>query len=249
MQHIDYNSIADLYDLYVTADYDIPFFMSETKSVEGQVLELTAGTGRLSLPLIEAGVKLTCVDSSNAMLEVLSRKLKKRGLHADIICADVCRLSLPTQFELAILPFQAFMEIVGEENQRAALAAVFKCLAPGGRFICTLHNPAIRRKQVDGLLRLVGQFPTEDGTLVVSGFEQGGTPVVSRQQFFEFFDGDGRLLEKRLLQMKFAFVEKDEFEQMAQSVGFRVAQLYGNYDRTPFDPAQSPVMIWGLEKN
>jgi SAM-dependent methyltransferase len=249
MQHIDYNSIADLYDLYVTADYDIPFFMSETKSVEGQVLELTAGTGRLSLPLIEAGVKLTCVDSSNAMLEVLSRKLKKRGLHADIICADVCRLSLPTQFELAILPFQAFMEIVGEENQRAALAAVFKCLAPGGRFICTLHNPAIRRKQVDGLLRLVGQFPTEGGTLVVSGFEQGGTPVVSRQQFFEFFDGDGRLLEKRLLQMKFAFVEKDEFEQMAQSVGFRVAQLYGNYDRTPFDPAQSPVMIWGLEKN
>jgi hypothetical protein len=43
-------------------------------------------------------------------------------------------------------------------------------------------------------------------------------------------------------------VEKDEFEQMAQSAGFRAAQLYGNYDRDPFDPAQSPVMIWVLEK-
>ncbi len=249
MQHIDYNSIVEIYDLYVTADYDIPFFLSETKSVEGQVLELMAGTGRLSLPLIEAGVKLTCVDSSNAMLEVLSRKLKQRGLRADIHCADVCRLDLPARFELAILPFQAFMEIIGEENQSEALAAVFKCLAPGGRFICTLHNPAIRRKQVDGLLRLVGQFPTGSGTLVVSGFEQGGNPVVSRQQFFEFFDGEERLLEKRLLQMKFAFVEKDEFDYMAQSVGFRVAQLYGSYDRAPFDPVQSPVMIWELEKN
>jgi SAM-dependent methyltransferase len=249
MQHIDYDNIADIYDLYVTADYDLPFFMSETKSVEGRVLELMAGTGRLSLPLNEVGVKLTCVDSSNAMLEVLSRKLKQRGLHADIICADVCRLSLPAQFELAILPFQAFMEIIGEENQRAALAEVFKCLVPGGRFVCTLHNPAIRRKQVDGVLRLVGHFPTEGGTLVVSGFEQGGKPVVSRQQFFEFFDADGRLLEKRLLQMKFAFVEKDEFEQMAQSAGFHVAQLYGSYDRDPFDPAQSPVMIWRLEKS
>ncbi|MCI0691798.1 class I SAM-dependent methyltransferase [candidate division KSB1 bacterium] len=235
--------------IFVSKSLKLPFFVLETKSVQGPVLELMAGTGRLSLPLIEARVKLTCVDSSNAMLEVLSRKLKQRGLHADIICADVCRLALPARFELAILPFQAFMEIIGEENQRAALAAVFRCLAPGGGFICTLHNPAIRRKQVDGLLRLVGQFPTEGGTLVVSGFEQGGNPVVSRQQFFEFFDGEGRLLEKRLLQMKFAFVEKDEFEQMAQSVGFRVAQLYGNYDRTPFDPAQSPVMIWRLEKN
>lgn len=272
MQHIDYNSIAEIYDLYVTADYDVPFFLSEIKPVQGPVLELMAGTGRLSLPLIESGVKLTCVDSSSAMLEVLSRKLQQRGLHAEVVCADVCQLSLPVAFELAILPFQAFMEIIGEENQRAALAAVFKCLAPGGRFICTLHNPAIRRKQVDGLLRLVGQFPTEggtqtamekrsaailaadkmpalpSGTLVVSGFEQGGNPVVSRQQFFEFFDGEGRLLEKRLLQMKFAFVEKDAFEPMAQSAGFRIAQLYGSYDRAPFDPALSPVMIWVLEK-
>ncbi len=248
MQHIDYDSIAELYDLYVTADYDVQFFISETEAVNGPILELTAGTGRLSLPLIETGAKLTCVDSSNAMLAVLSRKLQQRGLHAEVVCADVCQLSLPATFELALLPFQSFMEIIGTENQRAALAAVFKCLAPGGRFICTLHNPAIRRKQVDGVLRLVGQFPAESGTLVVSGFEQGGNPVVLRQQFFEFFDGDGRLREKRLLQMKFAFVEQHEFEPMARDAGFRIAQLYGGYDRAPFDPAQSPVMIWVLEK-
>ncbi|MCG3156934.1 MAG: hypothetical protein DKINENOH_03559 [bacterium] len=248
MKEIDYNSIAEIYDLYVTADYDIPFFLSEIKPVQGPILELMAGTGRLSLPLIEAGAKLTCVDSSSAMLDVLSRKLQQRGLRAEVVCADVCQLSLPARFELAILPFQAFMEIIGDENQRAALAAVCKCLAPGGRFICTLHHPAIRRKQVDGLLHFVGHFPTKDGTLVVSGFEQGGNPVVSRQQFFEFFDGDGRLREKRLLQMKFAFVEKGDFEQMAQSAGFRIVQLYGSYDRAQFDPAQSPVMIWVLEK-
>jgi len=249
MQNINYNSIAEIYDLYVTADYDVPFFLSEIKPVQGPIIELMAGTGRLSLPLIASGAKLTCVDSSSAMLDVLSQKLRQRGLPAEIVSADVCQLRLPAAFELAILPFQSFMEIIGEENQRATLDAVFASLVPGGRFICTLHNPAIRRKQVDGLLRFVGQFPTEGGTLVVSGFEQGGNPVVSRQQFFEFFDGDGRLLEKRLLQMEFAFVEQDEFEQMAQSAGFRVAQLYGNYDRAPLDPAQSPVMIWSLEKS
>src|SRR5262245_12516775 len=248
MHRIDYDSIAEIYDLYVTTDYDIPFFLSEVQKAPGPILELMAGTGRISLHLIEAGATLTCVDSSMGMLDVLSRKLSRRGFHSDIHCGDVCSLNLPSRFELAILPFQAFMEIVGEEKQQAALAAVFAHLAPGGRFICTLHNPAIRRAQVDGSLRLVGRFPADDGTLVVSGAEQGGRPVVTRLQFFEFFGQDGRLIWKRMLPMEFVFVERDEFELMARSVGFQVAQLYGGYDRAPFDPATSPSMIWLLEK-
>ena len=248
MPPIDYDSVAEIYDLYVTADYDVPFFLSEVREVKGPILELMAGTGRLSLPLIAAGAALTCVDSSQGMLDVLSRKLAERGLHADVRCLDVCRLDLPPRFELAILPFQAFMEITREEDQRAALVSIYESLAPGGRFICTLHNPAIRRMQADGVLRLVGRFPVEEGTLVVSGFEQGGRPVVTRLQFFELFGADGRLLWKRLLPMEFAFVERDAFEEMARSAGFRVTDLYGSYDRSPFDPTTSPVMIWALEK-
>lgn len=122
-------------------------------------------------------------------------------------------------------------------------------MAPGGRFLCTLHNPAVRRAQVDGVLRVVGSFPAESGTLVVSGFEQGGRPVVKRLQFFELFGPDGRLLWKRLLPMEFAFVEKDAFEEMARGAGFRVTGLFGSYDRAPFDPERSPVMIWSLAKD
>lgn len=246
MPNTDYDRIAEIYDLYVTTGYDVPFFVSEASGVRGPVLELTAGTGRLSLPLIEAGADLTCVDSSRGMLDVLARKLAERGLHADLLCTDVAGLDLPSRFSLALLPFQSFMEIVGEDNQRATLAGVFRCLVPGGRFICTMHNPAIRRAQVDGVLRLVGRFPAGDGALVVSGVEQGGRPVVSRLQFFDFFGPDGRLRERRLLPMEFAFVEKEAFERMAQDAGFRIATVYGDYERRPFEE-RSPVMIWILE--
>jgi SAM-dependent methyltransferase len=245
---IDYDSVAEFYDLYVTADYDIPFFLAETKNLAGPVLELTAGTGRLSLPLIQAGVRLTCVDGSRGMLDVLSGKLKERGLHAQLQCADICHLQPQTFFQLAILPFQSFMEIVGEDRQRQALAAVFACLTPGGRFVCTLHNPVLRRTQVDGVLRIVGRYPTRDGTLVVSGFEQGGCPVVTRLQFFEFFGHDGRLRLKQLLPMQFALIEKEHFESMARDAGFRILKLYGGYDRSEFDTLRSPVMIWVLQK-
>lgn len=246
---IDYDSVAEIYDLYVTADYDIPFFLQETANVAGRVLELTAGTGRLSLPLIQAGVQMTCVDGSQGMLDVLSRKLKDRGLGAELKCADVCRLELHARFELALLPFQSFMEIVGEQRQRQALSAVFAHLAPGGRFICTMHNPAVRRVQVDGTLRIVASVPAQDGTLVVSGFETGGHPVVNRIQFFEFFGPDGVLRSKRLLPMEFEFMEADQFASMARDAGFRVVDLHGNYDRSPYDAGRSPVMIWLLQKD
>lgn len=249
MPPIDYDSVAEIYDLYVTADYDVAFFLSQVAKTEGPVLELTAGTGRLSLPLIEAGARLTCVDRSQSMLDILSRKLAERELQADVLCADISELESPTRFELALLPFQAFMEIVDETKQRAALARVEACLEPGGRLICTLHNPQPRRRQVDGVLRVIGQFPTRDGgRLVVSGFEQGGDPVVHRLQFFEFFDSQGHLLSKRLLPMEFTLIDHDAFETMARDAGFRVAQLYGDYDRGSFDSESSPVMIWVLEK-
>jgi len=246
---IDYDSIADIYDLYVTADYDVAFFTSEVRKVKGPVLELMSGTGRLSLPLLEAGAQLTCVDVSRGMLDILSRKVARKGLEADVRCQDARRLELPSRFELAILPFQAFMEIVGEESQAATLAAIHASLSPRGRFICTLHNPAVRRTQVDGTLRVMGQFPTDEGTLVVSGFETGGQPVVRRLQLFEHFGTDGYLLSKRMLAMEFTLVEREGFEAMARGAGFRIVELFGGYDREPFDPVTSKVMIWVLERD
>ncbi len=248
MPGIDYEGVAELYDLYVTADYDVAFFVDEVRRARGPVVELTSGTGRLSIPLVEAGADLTCVDISRAMLAVLERKLAARGLAAAVVCADVCRLSLDRRFELALLPFQAFMEIVAEPDQAAALASVFALLEPGGRFICTMHNPAVRRASVDGVFRVMGRFPAEGGTLVASAVETGGRPVVTRLQFLELFDTAGTLVWKRLQAMEFTMVERETCERLARAAGFRVASLFGDYRRSPFDPGSSPVMIWVLER-
>ncbi len=248
MENINYDNIAELYDLYVNTDYDFEFFTSEITPPGMKVLELTSGTGRLSIPLIKTGAKLTCVDFSQSMLDILAAKLERHHLSARLVCADVCEMNFQEEFELAIFPFQSFMELVTKERQDMVLAAVFRGLEAGGRFICTLHNPAIRKKTVDGVLRIVHHFQKNSGTLIVSGYEQGGNPVVIRHQFFEYFDAAGRMVWKRMLPMWFAFIEQTDFQEMAEQAGFRVLTLYGNYNRSEFDPVQSPVMIWVLEK-
>ena len=105
---IDYDRVADVYDLYVAQDSDVGFFVAEAKKARGKVLELMCGIGRVSLPLIEeAGADLTCVDASEGMLARLQeKKLGERGLQARLVRQDVRRLDLPEgEFDLAIVPF------------------------------------------------------------------------------------------------------------------------------------------------
>jgi len=132
------------------------------------------------VPLAADGVTLTCVDSSEVMLEKLRWKLNVRGLQAEVVHQDVRYLSLRKWFDLAILPFNSISEIVTAEDRQATLRRIHNHLLPGGRFICTLHNPIVRRRQVDGELRVAGSYGVgESGErLVLSVAElQGNKPT------------------------------------------------------------------------
>ncbi|MGB5400132.1 MAG: class I SAM-dependent methyltransferase, partial [Thermoanaerobaculia bacterium] len=61
MPAFDYSLVADLYDSFCRFEDDIEFFRKCLQGSTGPVLELMAGTGRISLPLLEAGVELVCV--------------------------------------------------------------------------------------------------------------------------------------------------------------------------------------------
>ncbi len=249
---IDYARVANLYDTYVRTTFDVPFFLEQAKKTSGQVLELMSGTGRVSLPLIEAGVQLTCVDRSREMLSVLRSKLRQRGLAACTHLADVRDLDLEEQFELIIIPFHAFSELTSPGDQQKTLNAIHRHLTSTGRFICTLHNPPVRLKRVDGHLRLWGKFPLDQahGLLLLWGQEEFASDgrTVDLLEFLEEYDAYGVMRARTLLEVAYYPFLRAEFERLAQSSGFRVVALFGNYDHAEFQDETSPYMIWVLEK-
>jgi ubiquinone/menaquinone biosynthesis C-methylase UbiE len=115
---MDYAQFADLYDAFVKFEDDIPFFVSECLKSTGPVLELMAGSGRVTVPLLESGVELTCVDVCSDMLARLRSKLASRRLSAKVVRSDVRVLPFGASFELAILPFNSFSELVSEGERR-----------------------------------------------------------------------------------------------------------------------------------
>jgi SAM-dependent methyltransferase len=244
---VDYRLVANFYDSLVQFDEDVPFFVQEVAAVGGPVLELMAGTGRLSIPLVEAGARLTCVDSSPDMLGVLRRKLQDRGLTAEIVEADVRTMDLARRFDLAILPFNSFSELVSVSDQLQALRSVHQALHETGRFTCTLHNPVVRLRTIDGEWHSVEPAPLPSGEGGVGlryrlDFDPE-TRTVTGTQVFETFGCKGEQTAEHPQHVRFSLPSYSEFLERAHSSGFSVITIYGNYDRAPYREEDSPYII------
>jgi SAM-dependent methyltransferase len=250
-QPIQFDRIADLYDSYVRTEFDVPFWLKEAQSVGGKVLELTCGTGRVSIPLLKAGVDLTCVDYSTGMLSVLRRKLEEHALQCPIYYQDMADLSLPDRFELIFIPFHSLSEVVERDRQRRVLQRIHTHLSEGGRFICTLQNPAVRTASMDGNWNLAGEYRTEEGDALVIRSRltyDKVSHVASGHEVFEKFARDGSAVDRRSLNVVFYLFEKTEFELLAAENGFEVVALYGDYEYHPFREETSAFTIWKLRK-
>jgi len=249
MPAMNYDRVAHLYDAYVQTELDIPFFLEEAKKAGGPVLELMCGTGRVSIPLLEAGIDLTCVDSSAGMLEVFRNKLRDSGLSAEVIEADVCDLSLDRRFDLIFIPFHSFAEITDPAQQRQALRAIRSHLSPTGRFICTLHNPPARLKLATGTKVKRGDFPLPDGNILTLSSVENYDPAsgcVQGTQFYEIRGWEGAVAARMAVDLHFRLFSYCEFQSLAAAAGFVPVHVYGDYARASFDMDTSPFMIWVL---
>ncbi len=246
-----YGQVAALYDTYVQADFDVDFFRERVSCCTGPVLELMAGTGRLSRILFEHNPRLTCVDISREMLHVLSGKFPEPRLRPAVVCADVRALPLETAYELAIIPFNSFAELISFEDQREGLAELSRVLIPGGKVICTLHNPAVRRTSLDGQERLLGRHAMERGReleVLVTGTLDRDTGVARSRQLFRIWDSQGGLEDELLQDVHFALISEERFAELAGATGFELAELTGNYDGSAYACDTSPFMIWTIRK-
>ena len=97
----------------------------------GAVLDVCVGDGR-NLPHYPAGVSVTGVDWSPAMVEASRRMAERLGMPADIRVADAERLPFPDgRFDTVVATFA----LCCVPDERAALAEMVRVLKPGGSLL------------------------------------------------------------------------------------------------------------------
>ena len=248
---IKFDKVADIYDFYVNVDFDIPFFLKETERFKGEILELMCGTGRVSIPLLNSGKRMTCIDYSKGMLDTFAKKVDKNNFDVSLHQMDVTDLNLNKKFGLIILPFHSISEILTKDLQIKALQSISLHLENEGVFILTLQNPETRLKVADGIPRIMGKYSfKDDKQLLITYVNQYNETekIVSGFQFFEIFNSDNTLIEKRFLEINFKPVSDFELREMLKSTELEIVELYGDYSYNNFDEKTSNFMIYKLKK-
>jgi SAM-dependent methyltransferase len=156
-------------------DADTVFWRELAAAERGPILDVGAGTGRVSLDLAAQGHEVVALDIDGELLAELDRRAHERGLRVQTVVADGGAFELPGHsFGLILAPMQT-VQLLGREGRAGFLRAARAHVAPGGLVAAALAN-AFEAFDEDHVL-----LPLPD-TLVVGGVQYVSQPVALRDE-------------------------------------------------------------------
>lgn len=245
------------YDIFSAfPEGDIPYYLDLAAQAGGPVLELACGTGRVLIPLAEAGATITGLDLSRAMLDRARKKVA--ALPAEVqqritlVEGNMADFSLNQRFALINIPFNTFGALVTPALQRAALHCVYDHLEPGGRFAFNIFDPSIaiisaHTGLMGNAVKRYKEFrDPETGRRVVvyDAREYDLCEQTIRQEWvFEQVDEAGNMVSREYTEVRLRYSFRYELEYLLNLCGFEVEALYGDFQRGPFRPGIQQVWI------
>lgn len=233
----EYDMLAKYYDLYyVDRKEDIDFWTSISSEVGPSILELSCGTGRLSIPMARVGNTVVGIDVSAEMIKIGKQKIKKlpSPLRKKItmLKADSLSFSLSKRFNAVLCP-EAFWAITDKE-QDSMLQSVKKHLYAGGYLVMSISNFHERSERIEFQhLKSCRYFPEYGFTMTRQNFVEGnaGSSLDTITHFLDRVYPNGTI--KRIVTTRTERQRtKHELKTILTSHGFRIKKVYGGYDKS-----------------
>ncbi len=244
-----FNPIAHYYDQDDgRIEEDIPTILGFAQKTGGPVLDLGAGTGRLTLPLARAGYDVTGIDSAGDMLAIARQRVAAAGLaeQVTLVEMDFTQVELDQQFGLAYCGFNGFLHLLETEEQVAALRAWRRHLRPDGLLVIDVHNPHIEQfAAADGNLTLADQWidPTSGYVIhkLVATEVDLADQIYTIHRFYDEIAADG-VVRRTAITFETRILFRRELALLLRQSGYQSLRFYGDHDLIPWE-ADSPRII------
>jgi hypothetical protein len=206
---------------------------------QGPALELGIGTGRVAIPLQEAGVEVQGIDASHAMVAKLREK--PGGDRIPVVMGDFADFALETRFRLIYVPFNTFFGLLTQDDQISCLRAVARHLTEDGAFVAELFVPDLSRFDRGQRVAAI-DVGTDEVRLDVT--QSDPVAQTSTSQHVVIREDGVRLFPVRI---RFAYLA--ELDLMAKVAGLRLRERFADWDRTPFGSgSQKHISVYELDR-
>jgi SAM-dependent methyltransferase len=247
----------EIYDLITSPSFlgDLEWYRRHARVSGGPVLELGAGTGRVTLAMAGDGIAVHALDASREMLARLQQKLEAAPpdvrSRVTVTHGDMRTFALADRFPLVISPYRAFLHNVTEADRRACLERVRRHLRPGGRFAFNVFHPSLEfmthhSGALAGTWRWMRTVTRDDGTAIVCSEAtryQTVHQIVESQHRYEEFAPDGTLARTSLLSLRLAYLYPADLRQMLQEAGFTTVRISGGFDGRPVERETDELVV------
>jgi SAM-dependent methyltransferase len=222
---------TEVYDLSKPIGHsfgDIEYYRDRLKTCKGRILEAAVGTGRMLIPLIEAGFVVDGMDTSSQMLNVCRANCANRGLSPQLFTGQMQNFSLPNKYEAIIIPTGSFLLIKNREESINALKCFHNHLVSDGRIIIDLFlqtnfdtNTVTTRTWITPTKEAI---TLESKVVEVSLFEQY---VVTYSRYEKWLGGKLLMTEMESTSLRWFGIE--EFKLLLENIGFAEITVSSDY--------------------
>lgn len=240
-----YSKDASFYDLdkREIMKVDIPFYMDHASRIKGDILELACGTGRITIPLANAGYSIWGIELSLEMLKQFKKKLSflseeiSEKIH--LIHTNMSIFYIDRKFPLILLPCRSFQLLYDEEDESSCLKSVYNHLTDDGQFIIDIGDFVGDREDEWVSEEEVFDWENIDSN---TGYKVRRTHIkkvidknkkIIYPQKTYYILKDDVLIDKIVKISPWKYFSVDQIRDLLISTGFQIIKEMGFYDGTP----------------
>ena len=206
----------------------LDYYARQLAGITGRILEPACGTGRVLVPLLEAGLAVEGLDTSPQMLALCRQHCADRGLDPVLREADMTTVAEPDAYQAVIIPAGSIMLLDGQDAAPRTLAAFRAALVPGGRLILDLDVPS----RPDGPAITSARYWQRDPYLwTLQAMHTSYDPVVNQVTSLLRYEKwrDGGLVATELQRFRLQYWTLPEFGRMLTDAGFTDVTVTADY--------------------
>ncbi len=244
---------------FFDADYagyldDLPLIEAYAQRTGGPLLELGCGTGRLLVPLAEAGYRVTGVDLSPEMLRLAAAKAEAVGMgdRVTLIQGDYRNAALAGPHRLAFVMMNTFLHLTTQADQLAALRHWRNHLAPGGLLILDVFHPDVGQLAgLDGRLEWDKTWHDPATGATVMKFLTRTVDLAEQTLhvtlIYDEITADGSV-RRTLVPFDTRYLWRFEAELLLDKAGFALEALFGDTEMGEFEAGSDRMILVARRK-
>ncbi len=244
-----YEGVGEFYDLFAD-NSDLSFYIEYANKCGSPILDIAAGTGRVTFALAKQGHEVVALEQSQSMLSVAKKRLLNSPTavvdRVTLVAGSMINFELSKNFPLIILP-TSFAHALTTEDQLSILKCVYSHLRDDGLFVFDIFP---------------GEMQYENATFEDKPVQLGDSHTVSRSGEihsdpskklmrmdlrYTIRNVTGTIVKVTEVVSGAALIFKSDADYLIEESGFTVEEESGDFEGSPYTP-ESGRRIFVLRK-